>query len=60
MVRSVLSGVTLETTCWDEVHDPAVVKGDHQLEQEVCVAAGHELVQMHVTDWAKAQKRTQY
>ena len=26
------------------------------MEQEVCVTAGHALVQMHVTDWAKAQE----
>ena len=39
-----------------EVHDPAIVEGDHHLEQEIYVAAGHALVQMHVTDWAEAQK----
>ena len=33
-----------------------IVEGDCSLEQEVCVTAGHALVQMHVTDWAKAQK----
>ena len=32
------------------------MKGDHGLEQEVCVATGHVLVQMHVTDWVEAQK----
>ena len=37
-----------------EVHDPTVIEGDHDLEQEICVAAGHALVQMHVTDWAEA------
>ena len=39
-----------------KVHDPTVVKGDCCLEQEVCVAAASTLVQMHITDWAKAQK----
>ena len=39
-----------------KVHDPAIVEGNPQLEQEVCVARGHSLVQMHVTDWAEAQK----
>ena len=39
-----------------KVHDPAIIEGHHQLEQEVCIIAGHALVQMHVTDWAKAQK----
>ena len=38
------------------VHDSAVVEGDHCLEQEVRVIAGQALVQMHVTDWAEAQK----
>ena len=39
-----------------EIHDPAIVEGDYSLEQEVCVAAGCVLVQMHVTDWAEAQR----
>ena len=41
---------------WAKVHDPAIVEGDCHLEQEVHVTAGHALVQMHVTDWAEAQK----
>ena len=55
-VRSILDGVTLGTTCWAKVHDPTIVEGDCHLEQEVHVAAGPALVQMHVTDWAEAQK----
>ena len=39
-----------------EVHDPTVVEVDHHLEQEIHVTAGHMHVQMHVTDWAEAQK----
>ena len=39
-----------------QVHDPTLVEGDCQLEQEVHVATGHTLVRMHVTDWAEAQK----
>ena len=35
---------------------PAVVEGGCLLEQEVCVTAGHILVQMHIMDWAKAQR----
>ena len=31
------------------------VESDHNLEQEVCVTAGCAQMQMHVTDWAKAQ-----
>ena len=40
---------------WAKVHDPAMVEGDQCLEQEVCVAAGCPLVQMHVTNLVKAQ-----
>ena len=38
------------------IHDSAIVESDHHLEQEVCVAAGCTLVQMHVMNWAEAQK----
>ena len=55
-MRSILSGVELASMHWAKVHDPTIVKGDHHLEQEVCVTAGCALVQMHVTDWAEAQK----
>ena len=51
----ILDGVTLGTTHQVEVHDPTIIKGDHGLEQEVCVTTGHVLVQMHITDWGKAQ-----
>ena len=39
-----------------KVHDLAMVEGDQCLEQEVHVAAGCPLVEMHVTNWAKAQR----
>ena len=39
-----------------ERENPAVIKSDQQLEQEVGVTAGQVLVEMHVTDWAAAQK----
>ena len=55
-VRSICNRVTLEAAHWVEVHDPTVFEGDHDLEQEVHVATGHALVQMHVTDWAEAQR----
>ena len=55
-VRSILDGVALGAVHWAEVHDPTVVESDHHLVQHVCVATGHELVQMHVMDWAKAQR----
>ena len=55
MVRSILDGVTLGAAHQVEVHDPAIVEGDHGLEQEVHVAAGCALAQMHITDWTEAQ-----
>ena len=39
-----------------ETHDPNVVESDHCLEQEVCVAVGCTLIQIHVMDWAEAQR----
>ena len=56
MVRLILNGVTLEAEHWVEVYEHAIIKGDHGLEQEVCVAMGHMLVQMHITDWAKTKR----
>ena len=55
-MRSILDGVTLGTVHWAKFHDPAVVEGDHHLEQEVHVTTGCTFVKMHVTDWAEAQK----
>ena len=55
MVRLILDGVTLGAAHQAEVHDSTIIEGDHDLEQEVCVNAGHMLVQMHITDWAEAQ-----
>ena len=39
-----------------EIYDPAIVEGDHDLDQEVCVTTGCMLVQMHMTNWAGAQR----
>ena len=39
-----------------EGEDPAVIEGDQQME-EIQVAAEQVLVEMHVTDWAAAQKK---
>ena len=55
-VRSILNGITLGAAHWAEIHDPTIVEGDCNLEQEVHVAAGCMLVQMHVTGWAEAQR----
>ena len=56
VLRSILDGITLGVAHWVEINYAAVVEGDYNLEQEVCVAAGCLLVQMHVTDWAEAQR----
>ena len=36
--------------------DPAMVEGDQEKEKEVQVTAGQVLVEMHVTNWAAAQR----
>ena len=56
MVRSILDGIALGAVCWAEVHNPTIGKHDCSLEQEVHVTTGCALVQMHVTDWAEAQR----
>ena len=55
-VRSILDGVALGITHRAESYDPAVVEGDHGMGKEVCVTAGQLLVEMHVTNWAEAQR----
>ena len=55
-MRSILNGVALQSVHWAKVHDPAIVEGDCHLGQGVHVTAGCMLVQMHITDWAEAQK----
>ena len=55
-MRSILDGDTLGTVHWAKVHSPSTAEGDWHLEQEIHVATGCALVQMHVTDWAEAQK----
>ena len=55
-VQSILHGVTLGATHRAKGCDPTVVESDHNLEKEVCVAAGQVSVEKHMTDWAKAQR----
>ena len=55
-VQAVLDGATVGTSQRAERQNPAIIESDQQLEQEVWVAAGQVLVEMHVTDWAAAQK----
>ena len=35
-----------------------MIKGNQEKEKEVQVAAGQVLAEMHVTDWAAAQRKT--
>ena len=56
-MQSILDGVSLGTTHRVEGHDPAVVEGNYGLEKEVHVTTGQVLVEMHVTDWAKTQRK---
>ena len=56
-VQAVLDGATMGTSQRVEGENPAVIESDQQLEKEVQVAAGQVLVEMHVSNWAAAQKR---
>ena len=60
VVRSILNGITLGAAHQVEIHDPAIVESDHNLEPEVHIAAGCMLVQMHMTNWAEAQREDPY
>ena len=55
-VQSILDGVALGAYQSTEGDDPAMVEGDQEIEKEVCVTAGWVLVEMHVTNWATAQR----
>ena len=55
-MKSILNVVALGMAHHGNVHDLAMVEGDQHLEQEVHVIAGFPLVEMHVTDWAGAQR----
>ena len=55
-MRSILVGVAIGAVHLAKVHNPAIVEGDLSLEKDLCVATGHELVQMHLMDWAEAQR----
>ena len=55
-MQAILDGVTIGTSQRAEGEDLAVIEGDQQREKEVWVTAGQVLVEMHVTDWAAAQK----
>ena len=48
--------MTLGTAHRAEDHDPTVVEGGHNIQREVHVTAGHVQVEMHMTNWATAQR----
>ena len=51
-----LDGAAVGASQRAERENPAIIENDQQLEQEVRVATGQVLVEMHVTDWAVLQK----
>ena len=55
-VQAFLDGATVGTSQRVEGENPAIIESDQQLEKEVQVTTGQVLVEMHVTDWAVAQK----
>ena len=55
-IWSILDGVTLGAAHRAKGCDPTVVESDHNIEKEVCVTAGQVSVEIHMTDWAKAQR----
>ena len=55
-VQAILDGATMGASQRVEGENPAIIKGDQQMEKEVWVTSGGVLVEMHVTDWAVAQK----
>ena len=55
-MQAVLDGATIGASQRAEGEDPAVIKCDQEREKDVQVAAGQVLVEMHVADWAAAQK----
>ena len=55
-VQAILDGATIGASQRVEGGNPTVIKGDQQREKEVWVATGWVLVEMHVINWAAAQK----
>ena len=55
-VQAILDGATMGTFQRVEGENPAIIENDQQLEKEVWVATGQVLVEMHVFNWAVAQK----
>ena len=56
VVQAILDGATVGTSQRAEGENPGIIKNDQHMEKEVWVATWQVLVEMHVTDWAVAQK----
>ena len=55
-VQAILDGAAMGALQRAERENPAITENNQQLEQEVRVATGQVLVEMHITDWEVAQK----
>ena len=55
-MQSILDGATFGAAQRAEGDDPAMVEDDQEIEKEVHVTTGQVLVEMHVTNWAAAQR----
>ena len=55
-VQAILDEAAVGASQRAERENPTIVKNNQKLEQEVHVATGQVQVEMHVTDWAAAQK----
>ena len=55
-IQAILDRAMIGASQRAEGEDPAVIEGDQQKEKEVRVTAGQVLVEMHVTNWAAAQR----
>ena len=55
-MQAVLDGAAMGASQRAEKENPAIIENNQQLEQEVQVTAGQIQVEMHITDWAAAQK----
>ena len=55
-MQAMLDGAALGAPEKAERENPAIIESNQQLEQEVWITAGRVLVEMHITDWAAAQR----
>ena len=55
-VQAVLDGAAVDASQRVEKNNPAIIENEQQLEHEVQVTTGQIQVEMHMTNWAAAQK----